>query len=385
MAFHSLKDLYVDELRDIYDAEKQIISAMPKMIKASSSPDVRQAFQHHLDETRMQVERLDLIFKNLGTEPKGRHCKGMEGILAEADEVISKGGAPDVGDAALISAAQRVEHYEIASYGSVRTFAHRLNDAYAADLLQKTLDEEGRTDKALTGLAETGINQKAAEGKEIRGTNLGYVSVNEFQYVGDRPAPFNDVRMFGAGNDDLGTLHGFIVDRNTGRPFYLVVEAGNWFVGNRYLVPVGKARFEPDSRRMRLDIGKETVKKYPKFDEDWFEYDEARRREYEGTLLRAFVASPTPGVAGGFDYGSMPEFRQPEWWREDEYEGYPGGERHLEREHAGDRPLSGRTAARERQPDLQRPPSERDGGFGEGRSTIDEPRRDDRDPTKRPR
>lgn len=387
MAFHSLKDLYVDELRDLYDAEKQVISAMPKMITHSSSPDVRQAFQHHLDETRIQVERLDLIFKNLGVDPKGRRCKGMEGILAEADEIIGKGGAPDVSDAALISAAQRVEHYEIASYGSARTFADRLDDGYAADLLQKTLDEEGRTDKALTSLAETGINQKAAEGKEIRGSNLDYVNVNQYQYGGGRDS-FSDVRMFGAGGDDLGTLDGFVVDRNTGRPYYLVVEAGNWFVGKRYLVPVGKAHFEPDSRRMRLDIGKDTVKKYPKFEENWFEFDEARRREYEGSLLTAFGASPAPGTAGGFDYGSMPEFSQPEWWRAGDY-GVVPGERDRE-PGAGRRAaepierVGERTAARERRPDLDRPGSDRRDIPGEGRSTIDEPPiRDDRDPNKR--
>ena len=380
MAFHSLKDLYVDELRDLYDAERQIISAMPKMIKASSSPDVRRAFQDHLDQTKIQAERLDLIFKNLGENPKGRRCKGMEGILSEADEVILQGGAPDVADAALISAAQRVEHYEIASYGSARTFAGRLNDAYAADLLQKTLDEEGRSDKILTSLAEGGINQQAAEGKEIRGSNLDYVRAT--QWGGER-GTFTDVRMTGAGGDDLGTLDGFVVDRNSGRPYYLVVEAGNWFTGKRYLVPVGKAKFDSGSRRMHLDIGKETVKQYPKFEEGWFEYDEARRREYESRLLRAFGTSPTPGVAGGFDYEAMPEFSQPEWWRAGEYGGYPSGERH--REYAGERPLSSeRTAARERRPDLDRPEDESGGILGEGRSTVDEPRRDDRNPKKRP-
>jgi len=377
MPFHSLKDLYVDELRDLYDAERQIIAAMPKMIQAASSSDLRQAFQHHLGETRIQVERLDLIFKNLGVEPKGRHCKGMEGILAEANEIVSEGGAPDVADAALISAAQRVEHYEISSYGSARTFADRLEDRYAGDLLQKTLDEEGRTDKALTSLAETGINQKAAEGKEIRGSHLGYVSVNEYSY-GPAPGAFADVRMSGAGSDDLGTLDGFVVDRNTGRPYYLVVDAGNWFVGRRYLVPVGKARFDQTGRSMRLDIDKDTVKKYPKFESEWFDYDEARRREYEGRLIRAFSTSPAPGVAGGFDYETIPEFRQPEWWRPGDTRGYPSGERH--RDYPGERPIAERTAARERRPDIERPAAERSGSTGsEGRSTIDEPRRGGRD------
>ncbi len=377
MPFHSLKDLYVDELRDLYDAERQVIAAMPKMIQAASSPDLRQAFQHHLDETRMQAERLDLIFKNLGVEPKGRRCKGMEGILAEADEIISKGGAPDVADAALISAAQRVEHYEISSYGTARTFADRLDDRYAGDLLQKTLDEEGRTDKALTSLAETGINQNAAEGKEIRGSNLDYVSVSQYSY-GPGPGAFADVRMSGAGGDDLGALDGFVVDRLTGRPYYLVVDAGNWFVGRRYLVPVGKARFDPSGKSMRLDIDKDTVKKYPKFEPGWFEFDEARRREYESRLLGVFSTSPPPGATGSFDYETIPEFRQPEWWRPGEARDYPPATRH--REYPGESPISERTAARERQRDIGRTGAERSGSIGsEGRSTIDEPRRGDRD------
>jgi len=184
--------------------------------------------------------------------------------------------------------------------------------------------------------------------------------------------------MSGAGSDDLGTLDGFVVDRNTGRPYYLVVDAGNWFVGRRYLVPVGKARFDQTGRSMRLDIDKDTVKKYPKFESEWFDYDEARRRDYEGRLIRAFSTSPAPGVAGGFDYETIPEFRQPEWWRPGDTRGYPSGERH--RDYPGERPISERTAARERRPDIERPAAERSGSTGrEGRSTIDEPRRGGRD------
>ena len=377
MAFQSLKDLYVDELKDLYDAERQIISAMPKMIKASSSPDVRRAFEHHLDQTKMQVERLDLIFKNLGISPQGRRCLGIEGILAEADEFIQKGGAPDVADAALIAAAQRVEHYEIASYGSARTFAQRLEDRYAAGLLQATLDEEGDTDKILTGLAEGGINESAAEGKEIRGSRLRYVNVNDWT-PGDR-TKFADVQMLSPDGDNLGTLDGFVVDRETGRPYYLVVDAVGWFTGGRYVLPVGKARFDADKRWMRVDVDKDTVKKYPEFDEGWFGFGDERRREYEGRVLGAFVTQPTPGVAGGFDYAyeTMPEFREPEWWRTDEFRGTsprkaPGREHRPERE---------RLAARER-PEPDRP--DREGGpLSEGRSTIDEPSRNE--PGKRGR
>ncbi|RPJ79436.1 MAG: ferritin-like domain-containing protein, partial [Acidobacteria bacterium] len=212
MPFQSLKDLYIDQLRDLYDAEQQIAQAMPRMIKASSSPDLKQTFQTHLDETKFQVERLDLIFKKLGQSPGGRHCRGIEGNIAAGTELIQEGSAPDVSDAAIIASAQRVEHYEMAGYGCARTFADRLNDSYASELLQQTLDEEETADHLLTNLAEGGINQSASEGKELRGSRLTFVSGGEFA-----GQDFTDVRIVGAANDDLGRVDGFVLDRNSGR------------------------------------------------------------------------------------------------------------------------------------------------------------------------
>jgi ferritin-like metal-binding protein YciE len=161
MEIDSLRKLYVEELKDLYSAEKQITQALPKMAKKASNPQLKRAFEEHLEQTKVQIERLDQIFEGLGKSPRGKKCKGMEGLLEEGKEMMQEDMEDDVMDAALIAAAQRVEHYEIAGYGTVRTYAQLLGERDAVKLLQTTLDEEGNTDKKLTQLAETSINVEA--------------------------------------------------------------------------------------------------------------------------------------------------------------------------------------------------------------------------------
>ena len=165
MPLESMQDLYVEELRDIYNAEQQIIAALPKMAEGASNPELRAAFEEHLEVTRQQVSRLEKIFEDLDKKPTGKKCKGMEGLIEEGQEMLKEGRDPDVLDAALIGAAQRVEHYEIAAYGTVRNFARQLGLERHVDLLQQTLDEEGETDKRLTSLAESGVNDQALTGR----------------------------------------------------------------------------------------------------------------------------------------------------------------------------------------------------------------------------
>jgi ferritin-like metal-binding protein YciE len=166
----TLQDLFVKELSDIYSAEKQILKALPKMAKAASAPELRQAFEKHLKQTEGQVDRLDRVFKTIGETPKRIKCKGMEGLIEEGEEIIKDKGEPSVVDAGLIAAAQRVEHYEIAAYGTVRNYAETLGEDDAAQLLQETLDEEGETDKKLTQIAVTTVNPAAsAEPDGVRG------------------------------------------------------------------------------------------------------------------------------------------------------------------------------------------------------------------------
>ena len=161
MEMDSLRKLYVDELKDLYSAEKQILQALPRMAKKAKNAQLKQAFELHVQETQKQVERLDQVFEMLGKSSRGKKCKGMEGLLEEGKEMMQEDMEPEVMDAALISAAQRVEHYEIAGYGTVRTYAQILGEDKHVKLLQQTLDEEGNTDKKLTQLAESTINVEA--------------------------------------------------------------------------------------------------------------------------------------------------------------------------------------------------------------------------------
>jgi ferritin-like metal-binding protein YciE len=167
MKLKSLNDLFLEELKDTYDAEKQLIKALPKMAKAASSDELTAAFEEHLDITEGQVTRLEQVFKSLGESPGRKKCEAMKGLVEEGAEIIEEEATPAVKDAALIAAAQKVEHYEIASYGCLRTWAQLLGNAKAAKLLQQTLDEEGDADKALTALSEAlNIEADTEEGDE---------------------------------------------------------------------------------------------------------------------------------------------------------------------------------------------------------------------------
>lgn len=165
---NTLRDLYIDELKDLWSAEKQLTKALPKMAKAANDPELSKAFLTHLRETERQVERLEQVFEELGESPRGKKCIGMEGLIEEGQELIKEKPEPEVLDAGLIAKAQHIEHYEIAGYGTVRTYAQLLGSDRQAQLLQQTLDEEGKTDKLLTQLAEGSINIEAAtaEGDE---------------------------------------------------------------------------------------------------------------------------------------------------------------------------------------------------------------------------
>ena len=161
MSLDSLASLFLNELKDVYNAEKQILRALPRMAKAADSAELQQAFTKHVKETENQVRRLERIFKDLGQTPRGKKCKGMEGLIEEGKEVLEEDGEAQVLDAALISAAQRVEHYEMAAYGCLRSYAQLLGYTQAERLLQETLNEEEAADEKLSQLAEGGINEAA--------------------------------------------------------------------------------------------------------------------------------------------------------------------------------------------------------------------------------
>jgi ferritin-like metal-binding protein YciE len=168
MELTSMQTLFVHELRDLYDAENQLVMALPKLAESATNVDLKDAFRTHLQETTNQIARLNRIFQSLGVPPNGMRCHAMEGLIAEGDEILRLSGDPDVKDAALIGAAQRVEHYEIAGYGTARAHAKWLEYDDAADLLKETLNEESKADDKLNKIAEgglftTGINKEATK------------------------------------------------------------------------------------------------------------------------------------------------------------------------------------------------------------------------------
>ena len=162
MKLDTMKKLLVKELADLYDAEQQLVKALPKMVKAADHAELQEAFEQHLEQTKEHVDRLERVFSLISEKPKRITCKGMRGLLEEGEEMIKEDAEPAVRDAGLIAAAQRVEHYEIAGYGCARTYAQMLGEDQSAEILQSTLDEERETDESLTALAERVINVEAA-------------------------------------------------------------------------------------------------------------------------------------------------------------------------------------------------------------------------------
>jgi ferritin-like metal-binding protein YciE len=163
--FDTLDDLLVEQIEDLYDAEQRLTDTLPKMAEAASNSQLATAFRTHLEETRQHVNRLENVFQLLGKEPSRETCDAMKGLISEGEDMIDAEGSPEIRDAALIAAAQRVEHYEIAGYGSARTFASRVGRDDVAAILQQTLDEEKAADKKLTQIAESSVNPSAARAR----------------------------------------------------------------------------------------------------------------------------------------------------------------------------------------------------------------------------
>ena len=161
LKLNSLRDLLIEELRDLYSAETQLVGALPKMAEAAASQELASAFEHHLEETRGHVSRLESIFNQIGEKSSGETCEAMKGLIKEGEILVKAEGDPDVRDAGLIGAAQRVEHYEMAGYGTARSLARRLGENQTAEILQQTLDEEGEANKKLTSIAESQVNVAA--------------------------------------------------------------------------------------------------------------------------------------------------------------------------------------------------------------------------------
>ncbi len=312
MPIVSLRDLYIAELRDLYDAEQQIVQELPAMASKATSKDLRDALDHHLNQTRTHVQRLELIFQQLGLSAAGEPCEAIRGLVAEGRRRLGNCERGDVLDAAIIGMAQRVEHYEIAGYGCARTYARTLGESTAVDLLQQTLDEEGKTDHRLTALAERGINHAAGEdlptGDPRVRSRLRYIDVSDL-----REFPHRGFRVANESQEDLGVLEGFIVERHSGRPIYYVVDSGGWFVGRRYLVPIGMLRADESACALRTHLTRETIHRYPEFNASAFlSMSDEEAHRYEHRLLS--VVAPELARRGVTpEYDDLPEYRPPTW------------------------------------------------------------------------
>jgi ferritin-like metal-binding protein YciE len=342
MAGDTLRDLLESELRDLYGAEQQIIAALPELTTAAASGELRTALEKHLHRTRIHVERLDFLFNKYGFAAGAAESSGIDGIIRTGAARVRRCDDRDVRDAAIISAAQHVEHYEIAGYGCARTYARQLGDDHAADLLQQTLDEEGAADKELTTLAEAGINEAASAPPPglpeespavIRGqARLRFVDLNDLP-----AAEYRDVKIRNRAGDDLGQIDGFIIDAS-GRPYYLVIDTGGLFVGRRYVVPIGRADMRRGEGLLTIDLDKDALKRYPAFHrEEFVAMDENEARRYEWRVLEAIDPDAARSAGSEWTYDRFPYYGQPDWFDPNAAATAPGRSRS-----AGERKRSGR-------------------------------------------
>ena len=295
MAIASLKDLYFDELADLYDAETQMIRTLPRLAEAARAPELREALRKHCDESRLHLERLELIFTHWGERRRLKSCAGLAGIVQEADQRLNQEATDDARDAAIIGVAQRIEHYEIAAYGCARTYARRLNRLDEARLLQETLEEEWRTDHRLSEIAEAHINDDARSEADFQAEapvgRLRYVPMDVIAQGRKDHTPLpvrND-------DEDLGTLDGLVAEDDLGAALYAVIDAGGLLTRRRYLLPLSLLRFDERARVLRVSLDKDVANRYPDFDRDEFQtMSEADRVGYEARLLQ-FFPSDTRG------------------------------------------------------------------------------------------
>jgi ferritin-like metal-binding protein YciE len=291
MSLVSLKDLYVAELADLHDAETQSLTLLARLSDLARAPELRQALSRHAEESRLHLERLQLIFTRLSEGPAGQRCSGIAGIVQESDERLNQPATDDVRDAGIIGIVQRIEHYEIAAYGCARTYARRLSRGDEARLLQETLDEERRADRRLTEMAEAHINDDARSEADLhelpRPKKLRYIDASQldFSRLTDRAA----LTIRNDADDDLGTFGGMVIDADSHRPHYIVVDAGGLFHGSRYLLPVSEVRFDQTEKLLRVPLAKDVATRYPAFDEEEFQrMDDRALRGYESRLLGFF-------------------------------------------------------------------------------------------------
>jgi ferritin-like metal-binding protein YciE len=306
MTIGSLKELYLDDLSSLYDAEVQMIRTLPRLAEAAHAPELREVLIKHCEESRLHLERLDLIFTHWGERRRSRPCAGLAGIVQEAETRLNDEATDDVRDAAIIGLAQRIEHYEIAMYGCARTYARRLNRPDEARLLQETLDEEGRTDHRLSEIAEAYINDDARTEADLTETPkpTGRLRFVPALAASTGHGAHERLPVRSDADEELGTFDGLIIDTASQEPRYAVIDSGGLFIHRRYLLPFDDIGFDADRRMLEVRIRKDIASRYPSFDPDEFQkMSDVELRRYESRLLRLFprdtasrAARPTPAT-----------------------------------------------------------------------------------------
>src|SRR5438067_343059 len=238
MAIGSLRDLYIDELGDLYDAETQMLRTLPQLVEQTRAPELRDALTKHCDESRLHLERLDLIFTHWGERRKARPCAGLAGIVQEADDRLNEVTTDDARDAAIIGVAQRIEHYELAAYGCARSYARRLNRLDEARLLQETLDEEWRADHRLTEIAEAHINDDARFETDFKAPQSRRLQYIPMEVVAQRRGSPEPMSIRNDADEELGVLDGLVAESDFGAARYAVVDARGLLTHHRYLLPL---------------------------------------------------------------------------------------------------------------------------------------------------
>src|SRR5256885_1401983 len=309
MALASLKDLYFDELGDLYDAETQMIRTLPRLAEAARAAELREALRKHCDESRLHLERLELIFTHWGERRRSKACAGLAGIVQEADERLNQAATDDARDAAIIGVAQRIEHYEIAAYGCARSYARRLNRLDEARLLQETLDEEGRADHRLTEIAEAHINDDARFETDFKAPQSRRLQYVPMEVVAQRRGSAEPMPIRNDANEELGVLDGLVAESDLGAARYAVVDAAGLLTHHRYLLPLQLLRFDERAAVLRVSIEKTVAERYPAFESAEFEtMSEADRAGYEARLLAFFRRDDGRHTTPDDRVGTLPEW-----------------------------------------------------------------------------
>ncbi len=310
MALESLKDLYLDEIADLMQVERQALPELQRLAEVAHAPELREALLRHADVSRLHVERLELIrARHAAAAPCGP-SPAAAALLAQVESRIADAGTPDVRDAAIIGMAQRLEHYEIAAYGCARAYARRLDRHDDADLLETSLAEEGIADHRLTEIADAHVNDDARTEADLhallRGSRLRYVAVERLDVsrLADPP-----LRIRNEGREDFGRFDGILVDPDAGRPAYVVLDARGFLSGRRRLVPVSQLRFDDRERVLRLDVDKDILDRYPSFEPREFQVLEEWPRGRQARLADLMEQAAAGGAGRAHARGGA----APEW------------------------------------------------------------------------